>query len=364
MKIWKTTIGDHVFGALIGGLLWWMASHIPAFKQQAEPFDNVFLWMGAGALVVFVAELVESRRRQAHWQAHSQPVAELSRQLGFTWKAEISRDEVPALPLFTNWVSGSDCMQGEKNGVAFQIFDLTAREPRHHSAPTNSDKYNGSFTVFVGDASGLPDFTLRPKNLGLRLIALMGMHGETFDTAGIVDPVESEAVVKFGKQHSLMTTDKNTDPVAPAYAENRQGVRRLFSPQSMNLCNRHIDCSIVVRGGHMAVWRGNRILPSEQRTELLNAALEIQAGLLVSLQNSNEKAALPERPGRDMCTQRNRYWSSLIGGFFGLFPGFFAFAILNLRTDLFFPCMGFGALVGAWSARCIYLIWRLSRRSD
>lgn len=119
----------------------------------------------------------------------------------------------------------------------------------------DKDIFVGSYTVFLCAASDLPEFTLRPPDLGLRLAAMLGIQGMTFNSGGSLSPVDAATVAKFRNRFKLWSTD-DISRVDTASVENDIAVRRLFSPQVMNLFNQHAGCSVEVRGGQMAIWRG------------------------------------------------------------------------------------------------------------
>ncbi|RPI83600.1 MAG: hypothetical protein EHM42_08275 [Planctomycetaceae bacterium] len=262
--------------------------------------------------------MVQSVRQQSH----SRQLAELSRELGFDWSADVALDSNLVLPLFKNWYNGRNRMRGEKTGVPFQIFDFTTVHPDDEQSRSTSR------TVFQCETPDLPEFTLRPRGLGLRLLGMAGVEGLTFDCAAGLDPVESEAVAQFSRRFHLTAIDvvqmiAIADSPVDYDSDNENAVRRLFSPRVMELFNKHPDYSVQAGRGSLAVWRGNRILSCQGRTELLKTALEIRSGLVDGVRDSGDVAGLAARPGAEVGRQIARFQNTLIGGAAGLFLGFF-----------------------------------------
>ncbi|MCY2966320.1 MAG: hypothetical protein NT069_22250 [Planctomycetota bacterium] len=324
MDHWKTSAGACIGGAVLGGALWWMINQsfmvngAGLLERQGWPLNSVSLCVAAGALVGFVVGMVQSLKQQAH----SRQLAELSHELGLDWSADVSLDNNWGLPLFQNWSNGRNRMSGERTGVPFQIFDFTTVHRE------GEQRRSTSRTVFLCEAAGLPEFTLCPQGLGLRLLGRAGVEGLTFDCARGLDPVESETVAQFSRQFHLKAIDV-AKMIAIAVlsadedSDNENAVRRLFSPRVMELFNKHPDYSLQAGQGFLAVWRGDRILPRRLRTELLTTALEIRSGLADGVRDSRDVAGLAPRPGAETGRQAVRFRNTLIGGVAGLFLGFF-----------------------------------------
>src|SRR5262245_21352477 len=178
MRTLMACVGSGLRAAMAAGVLWWMinASHTVngagRLERQGWPLSSLGLCVAVGALAGGTWGLLnESWRR-----AHERDVADVCRRMGlaYTPSAEGVREDYPGLarmPLFKGWSSGMDRMTGLRDGQPVEVFDYTRAERGEQG-----ERYKKR-TVVLLPGVALPDFELRPRTLGFRLLGLAGLEG-------------------------------------------------------------------------------------------------------------------------------------------------------------------------------------------
>lgn len=329
-------VGSGVFGAAVGGFLFWIINRsyqingVGLLRRQDWPVNTPWVWVAVGFLVGVVGALVANARRAAH----ARKAREVAEQLGHEYAESATLPPgADGLPLFAAWTNGRDAMSGTAHGVPVTLFDCTTI-----FKGSEEDSYTDR-TVAIMPADGLPRFDLRPRTAGRRLLGWAGFVGLTFDPAA-AGPADAETVRRFADQFYLSFDD----PVAliqampeggpPDRAAREEAVRRLFTPAVMEAVNQFPDCAIQSGPGHLAVWSGDRILPARRRPELWDAAVELRE---VFTRPPGAAAVVPARIGTDIGRQARQVQNTMFGAAVGGFGGFFLSAVVM-------PFLFFGAI--------------------
>jgi hypothetical protein len=112
-----------------------------------------------------------------------------------------------------------------------------------------------------------------------------------------------------------------TDKGPPESAGQEEAIRRLFTPAVMTAANQYPEYAIQSRPGFLVVSRGSGVLPSRQRTELRDAAVDLRA-LLTRPAERGAKAVIPGRVAMDRSRQARKVGNAVVSGVLGLFVGF------------------------------------------
>jgi len=353
-------IGPAIGMGFFAGLLWKEINALATtdgvgiLARQGWPLNSFGTLVVLGAVAgVIVGRLLESRRL-----AHERDLAEVSRRMRLAYlpSAERLREDHPGLdqmPLFRYWSNGANRMSGRVAGRPVEIFDYTvvARDQNGGRATRR--------TVVLLPGAGLPDFDLRPRTLGARLLSVVGVEGITFDPAGAEDPDDAGAVEMFNRLYLVAAPDLSTflarslAPPDPALgADEEQAVRRLFVPDLMRDLTRYPGWSAQAHGGYLALWRGgipiadygptigfgsvssgsiemvmrrpSRFCPARERPKLLEEALGLHDALNRSNPGQVVAPVIPPVPGASRTKQGDRLAGAAIGAVLGLLCGFIA----------------------------------------
>src|SRR5262249_17011157 len=120
-----------------------------------------------------------SFERQRRRRIHALEVVAAAETMGLNHRATVSLDEFQdfgRLNLFSNWDSGVDYMFGTFEGLAVHLFDYTYIDRGEESA-----SYYTQTVALLPGAESLAAFELCPRDLGIRVLGLMGIEGITFD---------------------------------------------------------------------------------------------------------------------------------------------------------------------------------------
>ncbi len=256
------------------------------------------------------------------------------------------------MPLFRYWSSGANRTSGRVAGRPVEIFDYTVVPYQ------NSGRATRRTVVFLPGA-GLPDFDLRPRTLGTRLLRGFGVEGITFDPACAEDPDDAGAVETFNRLYLVAAPDLGTflaqslAPPDPALGANvEQAVRRLFAQDLMRGLTRYPGWSAQAHGGYLALWRGgmpiadygptigfgsvsscsiemvmrrpSRFCPAGERPKLLEEALRLHDALNRSKTGEVVAPVVPHIPDTPRTKQGDRLAGAAIGAILGLLCGFIA----------------------------------------
>ena len=357
MRDRKALAGWCVRRAIAVGVLWAFingtstVNGVGLLTRQGWPFSDPFSWVGVGLVVGLIAR----KRRATVDRNRGHEVAEFSARSGWDFSDEVSRADVPTLPLFQSWASGRHSCRGERGGVPFQVLDVTTVGDRgmtvsNDAASLEGGKTERNRTVALLPTEGVPGFDLRPRNGASRLRGMLRLRGITFDPSGVSDPADGAEVRRFGALFEVKPIDAQED--------SERALRRVFSPRQMRALNRLPGYSAQADAGRLAVWRGESFLPARERTGLLDAALAARD--LRSPRRPRPAAAetvVPALPGTDAPSRAIRARNTLSGAGAGFFLGFFLNIILQISTTklqnhgspFFFFAIFFGGFFGSFA---------------
>jgi len=349
--------------AIAGGILfWWIngthrVNGVGFLRRQPWPINELWIWIFVGFLVGVVIAWVKFKRRTEH-TGRSREVAE---ELGHSFTESIDRpDAWSSLPIFTDWREGRNAMSGTQDGVAITILDYTTV-----TKGSDSDHVVQG-TVGLVAADGVPEFDLRARTIGWRLLGVAGYEGLTFDANAM--PSEFETISRFGELFHLATSSgllsqlSGEGTVQEAASEN--DLRRYFQPALMARLIEFPGYSIQSRAGHLAVWFGRGTLHADRRADLWDATIALREALTQPLVEN--PTVIPARAGSTSGRQTKRVRNALLGGLLGVFVGFFCSAAIMsilffnrapgderklpfiLEGFLFFGIIFALAAVGAW----------------
>jgi hypothetical protein len=361
-----SAVGAGALTAVAVGFVFWIVNRSVQFNnvgwlvRQGGPVGDWRVWAAGGFAIGFVGCLIRAARRVAHVRAAREVAADLGCEYAETFALPAGAE---AMPAFAGWSSGRHAMSGMVNGVPVHVFDCTT-VIKGDENDTITDR-----TVALVPADGLPDFDLRPRTVGRRLLGLAGFDGLSFD-ADAAGPANAEAVRRFNQQFQLWVGDPlallraiaEGEPIDRA--EQETAVRRLFTPAVMAAVNDFPGYAAEAAAGHLAVWRGSGVQSATTRPALRDAAMALRETFRRANQTGSG-TVVPARPGSGVGRQAGRMRNAAIGGVAGLFGGFVVSAVLiplivfgAVRDDgpgigfflppvVFFGCVLGGGLLGA-----------------
>jgi hypothetical protein len=386
-------IGSGILAAVAFAFLFWWVNNFHQVKgvgwlrRQDWPINSPWFWAAAGFAVGSFGGFVNALHRADH--------ARKARELAETLGREFAKSYVPppkavSMPVFEGFSNARNAMTGHEGGVSVTLFDYTTITQGGESNTVTDG------TIVLLPTNGLPDFDLRPRTLGRRILGWAGFEGMTFDPS-LADPADAEKVRRFTESFYLAPMDplamvseltehatksSTQRPVAPfrldpfsamgELMENRppewsgreEAVRRLFTPAVMEAINQYPAYAMQSRNGFLAVWRGSGVQRAHARPELWDAAAELRT-LLASPRKGEASPIVPGRFGTDAGRQLRKVRNSLVGGGVGAFVGFVLSAMaislvffrlppgqvpgftLFLHPLLFFGLILGGATIGA-----------------
>lgn len=358
-------IGPAVAVGLFAGLLWRAIDSLAAdggvgmLARCGWPLGSPWTFVVLGA----VAGVVGDRLWEARWRAVERDLADLGRRMGLAYSpsAEGLWEDHPGLdrmPLFRRRSGGTGRMSGRVAGRPVELFDYTEVHPDRRGQDRVTRR-----TVVVLPGVGLPDFDLRPRTLGARMLGLVGVRGISFDPAGVGDPDDAAAVAAFGRRYLVAAPDLGTytarslAPADPATLEGEeQAVRRLFAPELMRALACHPGWSAQAHGGYLAFWRGgipiadhgptlgagsgssgvtigmgmwgrSRFCPPRKRTGLLEEALALHDALSRAASGQVAGPVVPAAPGTSRARHGDRLAGAVVGASVGMLCGIVIAAI-------------------------------------
>jgi len=311
--------------AIVGGVLfWWIndthrVNGVGFLRRQPWPISELWTWIIVGFFVGVVVTSIRLRRRADH----ALRSRELAEELGHSFSETIDRpDAASSIPIFTSWSEGRNAMSGTQDGVAMTILDYT-------TVTKGSDSDNVVHgTVALVAAAGLPEFDLRARTLGWRLLGVAGYEGLTFDPSAM--PSEVETITRFGELFHLSTPGGLMSQLGGEGTEqdatSENALRRFFQPALMAKLIEHPGYSLQSRAGQLAVWLGRGTLHANRRADLWDAAIALREAL--SQPSPESPSIIPSRPECTSGRQAKRVRNALVGGVCGVLVGFFGSAAL------------------------------------
>lgn len=331
-------IGSGMFAALAAGFLFWLVNrtvqvnNVGWLVRQGGPVGDWRVWAAAGFALGFAGCLIGAARRAAHARSVRDVAADLGWEYAESFTLPAGAETMPA---FTGWSKGRHVMSGTADGVPIQVFDCTTVIPGD-DGDAITDR-----TVALVPVAGLPDFNLRPRTVGRRLLGLAGFDGLSFDPEA-AGPADVEIVRQFNERFQLWADDPRAMLKAmagdgpPDQTEREAAVRRLFAPAVMAAVNDYPEFAAESAAGYLAVWRGNGIRPAKSRPALRDAAVALRE-VFRRTERTEDGPVVPGRPGSGVERQAGRMRHTGLGTLAGLFGGF-------VLSSMLIPPMFFGAI--------------------
>jgi len=283
-------IGAGIVIAIAAAILFWIVNrsvqvnNVGWLRRQGGLVGDPWVWAAVGFAIGCIGALIRATRLAAHARAAREVATEQGREFAELYELPPGAESMPA---FAGWSTGRHAMTGSADGIHVHIFDCTTVQKGDDSATVTGR------TVALLPADGLPDFDLRPRTVGRKLLGLAGFEGVTFDPDA-AGPADADAVRRFGEQFQLNIGDPLTlfqtlpDGEAPDRADREAAVRRLFAPALMAAVNDFPDYAVESAGGYLAVWRGSGVQPPRRRPDLWDAAVALQAAFLNAPRTAHE----------------------------------------------------------------------------
>jgi hypothetical protein len=322
-------VGSGIVTAIAAAILFWIVNrsmqinNVGWLRRQGGLVGDPWVWAAVGFAIGFVGAMVRAARLAAYARAVRDVVPGQGAEYAESFELPPGAETMPA---FAGWSNGRHAMTGSADGVPVHVFDCTTIQKGNES-DTVTER-----TVALLTAEGLPDFDLRSRTVGRRLLGLAGFEGLTFDPeAG--GPADADAVRRFTERFQLFVGDPLLlfkalpDGVPSDQADREAAVRRLFTPAVMAAVNEFPKYNVESSGGYLAVWRGSGVQPARRRPELWEAAVALRATFLNSSPMPGEPV-VPARAGTDVGRQGRRMWNTMLGAGAGFFVGFIVSAII------------------------------------
>jgi len=332
MRRLLAAVGPGIAGAIVAGIAFWIINRTVQINDvgwlrrlDLPVVSNPWMWAAIGFCLGLVGSLIVQIRRAAHARAAEAVAGEQGWEYAESFTLPAGAE---AMPMFSGWSEGRHAMSGEVGGVRVQIFDCTTIQKGDES-DTVTDR-----TVALLPADGLPNFDLRPRTVGRRLLGFVGFEGLTFDPEA-AGPADADTVRRFAEQFQIFIGDPLLvlqalaagEESDPKRAEREAAVRTLFTPSVMAAVNDFPDCAAESASGRLAVWRGSSVQPPGRRPALLEAAVALHAAFPKAPRMASD-LVVPARSGTSVGRQARRMRNTLVGGAIGCFVGFVVSAMI------------------------------------
>jgi hypothetical protein len=293
-------------------------------KGLDPPWSDFYCWGLAGGLLGAAGSVFAWHRRRVH----AREVAEAALLLGLDYAAEVAREdlgEAGQLRLFGKWAHAAHHLTGRMDRMPIQVLDYT-----YVDKGEDSSSYVTQTVVLLPGAEHVPAFALRPRDLTVRVLGLLGVRGITFDPAG-AGPEVAPVVEQFNRHYHLALGLENQllalaeqveDPeAARSMAPPEEMVRRLFSPELLGFFAAHPGWFVESNGRHLALWR-KAVVRGPARSQFLAEALEARHAIAESRRPART-AVVPARPPADPLRNAARGFGTALGAAAGFIAGFF-----------------------------------------
>jgi hypothetical protein len=329
MLRWVAPLGSGLFAAAAFGFFYWwidrmhQVNGVGLLRRQDWPLNTPWIWVALGFVIGTLAALRRGGRQREHAGATRALAEDLSREYAETYALP---DAAASLPVFTGWSNGRHAMTSDADAGPIQMFDYTTITPGGESDTVTHG------TAVLLPLQDVPDFDLRPRTIGWRLLGWAGFKGLTFDPQA-VEPADAETVQQFTAGFHLFTAapaillDRLAKSSPPELAEQEEAVRRLFTPEVMACVNQYPGHALEARSGFLVVWHGSGVLPAQQRSELWDAAVTLRS-CLQQMPSRGPRSVVPGRAGSEPSRQARKMRNTVVGAVVGVFAGFLITAIL------------------------------------
>src|SRR5262245_12159342 len=198
-----SVIGSGVAPMIAVGVFWAVINNmhrvngVGLLTRQGWPLADVWTMVGVAGFLGMVAGLgrmISNRRRAA-------AAAKVAEEMGFTFSADVSAEDLKpfaSLPALKrrNWAGNRMTSRGE--GQSVSVLDVISRE----GTGDDVQSLDRTLVLLPGAGEGFPELDLRPRSIGVRMLAGLGLEGVTFAEEGL-GPVDAEVVCEFGRHYHL-----------------------------------------------------------------------------------------------------------------------------------------------------------------
>lgn len=318
-----------VIGAVGGAVIWGGLNSVVINGRHvidgfAWPFNTIFPFVVAGAIINGAAVVLSKRRSESH----REELRAVAGELGLRFEdgdVEVAPEGRPRTLLCAQWSRCENRLSGMSGGSPAQMFELT----------TVSQKGDGSvrrnWTVIVFEQTGLPGFACFPKNwwtlADRALMSPVSFHPDEGAEATRRAVAEFDAIYQVCLGESLAGSDE-------------EEVRNLFrAPRLLSLAQHPGWVIQSARGCLVCARRG--IVPAAERGSLWREAAEVRRALAAPV--SSAEPAIGAAPGmelgREGVRRVGRSGGSAAGAFAGFAVGFLVVAALTFGHRRIHPFM-------------------------
>ncbi len=318
-----------VIGAVGGAAIWGGLNSVVINGRNvidgfAWPFNSIFLYAVAGAIINGTAVVLSKRWSESHREELRAVAGELG--LGFEeGDVDVAPEGRPGTLLCSQWSRCENRLSGMSGGSMAQMFELT----------TVSQKGDGSvrrnWTVIVFEQTGLPGFACFPKNW--RTLADRAlMSPVSFDPDEGAEATR-RAVAEFDAIYQVCLGETLA-------RSDEEEVRNLFRAPRLHFLAQHPGWAIEsAKGGLVCARRG--IVPAGDRAALWREAAEFRRALAAPV--SSAEPAIGAAPGmelgREGVRRVGRTGGRVAGAFAGFAVGFLVVAALTFGHRRMHPFM-------------------------
>jgi hypothetical protein len=247
-------------------------------KRLDWPLSESYFWGIVGGLAGAVGRVLTSSRRRVH----ALQVAEAAQLMRLDYYATVSREDLGAagqLPLFGQWESAAHRLAGRIDHIQVQMLDYTYRE----KGDDGSNYYTQTVVLLPG-ADHLPAFELRPRNVSMRVLGMLGIKGITFDPAAagpdatVIEQFQRRYHLWLGLEREMKKLAEQVHDLAvsDATAGAEEAVRKLFTLDMLHFFAEHPGWYVESNSQHLALWRRKTIVRGPDRPQFLTEALEVR----------------------------------------------------------------------------------------
>src|SRR5262245_29218432 len=301
-----------IIGATIGGAaaavaLFWFLSAIffvngGFFQGQGFAWSQVWLWALVGGSIGALGSIFRERRRHIH----ALEISAAAQAMGLDHRPKLSRTDLGdagRLKFFSKWNSGVHHITGQVDGLPVQMFDYTYLEQGDESA-----SYYSQTVALVPGAENSPAFELRPRDLAVRVLGLMGVSGITFglsetdpESAAIIEQFERRYHLSLGLEDELEQLGRPINDLDASRASEsaEDSVRSFFTVDVLRYFGDCPGWNIESNGQCLAFWRRKWIVPGPDRPKFLADVLEARKMLTETRSKSRSPMVTAREPRPD-----------------------------------------------------------------
>ncbi|HIK93231.1 MAG TPA: hypothetical protein EYG03_14815 [Planctomycetes bacterium] len=262
-------------GALMAAILWFAADQWVQLSRHGQLFGfpklsltGFLVCATIGCVIGAVGGWGERTWRSRHVEG----TRAVARQMGFSWfpSAEIHRAPTRVFPMLADWHKGDRLMDGERDDISVQVFDLTIMT-------TDVDGSGLSHsTVVLLPAPDLPELDL----LRRWLLTVGKWSGLQFTPGDDMSASDIAVLSEFTRMYVVYCGFEKAGCAPTGTPEAEQAIRQFLTPSVMQALIPFPNWWIETRGGRMALSLGRGFRPPAERLLMIDQALAIRRILM------------------------------------------------------------------------------------